>query len=49
MVPFGQRVGAERAKASAIAAAVNTVPNLCEPGGGIMFITEVEDFCVPGL
>ncbi len=39
---------AAREKAQAIVAAVNTVPNLCKPGGGIVFTVDVEEFVVLG-
>ena len=38
----------ETEKAPAIIEAINKVPHLCEPGGGIVFTTNVEEFFVLG-
>ncbi len=39
---------AEKAKSSAILDAVNAIPNLCKPGGGIVFNLPVSRFIVLG-
>lgn len=39
---------ADKGKASDIVDAVNTVPNLCEPGGGIVYTMDVNRFIVLG-
>ena len=37
-----------RDKAEAILEAINTIPNLCKPGGGIVYCANIEDFIVLG-
>ena len=39
---------ADKNQTADIVAAVNSVPKLCEPGGGIIYLTNVEQFMVLG-
>lgn len=39
---------AEKAKVQEILDAVNSIPNLCKPGGGIVFNMELDEFIVLG-